>query len=87
MKFLKAKWAKIRRKAKWLIFWSTVYAVPALTMVTLDMLDWPELGHMGPRWDAYGFQMQIVWLVVMSAPLWIKPLGNWVFKREANNVS
>lgn len=87
IKFLKAKWKGLRRRAKWLIIWSTLYAIPSAVMLTLDFLDWPELGRMGPRWDSYGFQFQIVWLVIMGSPLIIRPLGNWVFMREKKNVS
>lgn len=82
MKFLKAKWNSWRRRAKWLILWCIAYIIPASIMIALDISEWDELGHMGPRWDAYGMYLQWAWLILMGSPLFIKPLGNWVFMRE-----
>ena len=81
MNNLKVLWAawdayvkSIPRKAWWLIGWCVLYSVIILTYTATHENTVKEV-------DDLMSMLQIPWIVIMSTPLWIKPLGNWVFRR------
>lgn len=64
----------IPRKAWWLICWCVVHVLSVLTYALLTDNTIKDV-------DNAISVLQIPWIFFMSTPLWIKPLGNWVFRR------
>jgi hypothetical protein len=77
----KAYWATVPRKARWLAYWAVAYVVCAIPLNILDFITHCETGVSGTLTETYLMNLQWVWIAFMSTPLWIKPLGDWVFKR------
>ncbi|MNQ20287.1 hypothetical protein D3C85_333720 [compost metagenome] len=62
-------WCSVTPKAKWLIVWSTIYAIASLgTLIVTGNID-------------YLMYMQVVWVFISAMPLWYRPLANWLQMR------
>jgi hypothetical protein len=79
---VKKYWLGLSRKAKWLIVWSVLYSLIAGMLLAKDTVVFLETGVNGDLWDRYGIIVQLPWLVIMASPLWLRSLGDWVFKRR-----
>lgn len=68
------------RKAWWLIILATLYAVPASYWFVCDAL----AGTLGKSGMIFSYLMlwQMVWILIMALPLFYRPLGDWVFRRN-----
>lgn len=64
----------ISRKAWWLISWCIIYS-----LVVLGYTLWKD----NTIQDVRDIEMliQVPWVFFTSMPLWVKPLGDWVFRR------
>ncbi len=58
---------KIRRRAWWLFVCSAIYVIAGFYDICTSSSNHLVL-------------IQLIWIVIISTPLWIPPLGNIIFK-------
>ena len=64
----------IPRKAWWLICWCSLHATIVLVYANWKVNTFKDV-------EDIRAMLEIPWIFFMSTPLWIKPLGDWVFRR------